>query len=156
MINPYFLMSEDNNLHSRTLNDIAVEYFELGLHDLSYQIWDALYHGLQNHANDCEDLLPVLSCNMGNMLRQTGCYEEAGRILTQGLKRCFGTGCIYAMPELILQLSILWMKSGKKEAADSLYSFGRTIFCWSRAYTVNLPIEAMIERNFLLYSETKN
>ena len=104
------LMSSDKELDIKTLNNVAVNYFELGLWDLSYQIWDELYHGIQSSPENYSVLLPVISCNMGNALRQTGYYEEAYRVLMQGLKRCCGTGAIYAMPELVMQLSILRMK----------------------------------------------
>lgn len=33
------LMSPDKELGIKTLNNVAVNYFELGLCDLSYQIW---------------------------------------------------------------------------------------------------------------------
>ena len=73
----------------KTLNNVAVEYFELGLKDLSYQILDTLYRDVSDCIENCGDLLPVISCNMGNMLRQSGYYEEAYRICRQGLTDCF-------------------------------------------------------------------
>lgn len=148
-----FMMPTENELSIRTLNNVAVEYFELGLQDLSYQIWDELYHKIQSNAKDYEALMPVVSCNMGNMLRQTGYYEEAWQVLTQGLKRCFGTGAIYAMPELVMQLSILRLKFGNMEAANSLYSFGKNIFLWSRQMQIDQTLEDVLERDFLLYCE---
>lgn len=152
----YFVMSADNEMDIKTLNNVAVEYFELGLQHLSYQIWDELYHEIQRNENAYERLLPVISCNMGNMLRQTGYYEEAYRVLTQGLKRCFDTGAIYAMPELIMQLSILWMKLGNTTEANFMYSFCKKIFHWSRQMDINQSIEEVMERDFLLYCEEKN
>ena len=152
----YNIMSADSELNIKTLNNVAVEYFELGLQHLSYQIWDELYHEIQRSEKDYEGLMPVISCNMGNMLRQTGYYEEAYRVLTQGLKKCFGTGAIYAMPELIIQLSILWMKLGNKAEANSMYSFCKKIFRWSRQMDISQPIEEVMERDFLLYCEEKN
>ena len=136
------MMTTENEMSIRTLNNVAVEYFELGLRNLSYQIWD-----------DYDALMPVISCNMGNMLRQTGYHEEAWQVLTQGLKRCFGAGTIYGMPELIIQLAILQLKSGDVAAANSLYSFGKNIFLWSRQTQIDQPLEAVLERDFLLYCE---
>lgn len=156
MSNFYLLMAADNELHIKTLNNVAVEYFGLGLQDLSYQIWDELYHKIQSDSKGYEELLPVISCNMGNVLRQTGYYEEAGRVLTQGLKRCFGTGKTYAMPELIMQLSILRMISGHAQEANSMYSFGKNIYRWSRQINMGQSIEDIMERDFLLYCEEKN
>lgn len=147
------MMPAENEMSIRTLNDVAVEYFELGLQHLSYQIWDELYHKIQRNAKDYEALMPVVSCNMGNMLRRTGYYEEAWQVLTQGLKRCFGTGTMYAMPELIMQLSILRLKLGNAEAANSLYSFGKNIFLWSRQMQIHQRLEDVLERDFLLYCE---
>ncbi len=150
----YFLMSADKELNIKTLNDVAVEYFELGLQYAAYQIWDELYHEIQCSTDGFEQLLPVISCNMGNMLRKTGYYEEAYRVLTQGLKRCFGTGSIYALPELLTQLSILRMKSGNTQEAHSMYSLGKNIFLWSRQIDIGQSIEEVMDRDFLLYSET--
>lgn len=147
------MMPTENEMSIRTLNNVAVEYFELGLRDLSYQIWDELYHKIQRNASDYDALMPVISCNMGNMLRQTSYHEEAWQVLTQGLKRCFGAGTIYGMPELIIQLSILQLKSGNVEAANSLYSFGKNVFLWSRQTQIDQPLEAVLERDFLLYCE---
>ncbi len=150
------LMSSDKELDIKTLNNVAVNYFELGLWDLSYQIWDELYHGIQSSPENYSVLLPVISCNMGNALRQTGYYEEAYRVLMQGLKRCCGTGAIYAMPELVMQLSILRMKRGNIQEAKSLYSFGKNIFCWSRQSDMNQSIEEIMEQDFLLYCTEEN
>lgn len=147
------MMPTESTINIRTLNNVAVEYFELGLQNLSYQIWDELYHKIQSNVKDYETLMPVISCNMGNMLRQTGYYEEAWQVLTQGLKRCFGTGTIYAMPELVLQLSILQLKLGNAEAANSLYSFGKNIFLWSRQLQISQHLEDVLEQDFLLYCE---
>ncbi|MDE7310683.1 MAG: hypothetical protein K2N87_03525 [Eubacterium sp.] len=146
-----FLLSADNELNIKTLNDVAVEYFTLGLKDLSYRIWDELYHKIQDDSNACKGLLPVISCNMGNMLRRTGYHEEAYRVLTQGLKGCFGSGNIDAMPELIIQLSILRMQAGHKQTADSMYSFGKHIFCWSRQTEIRLSLEDMMEQDILIH-----
>lgn len=156
MLHYELLICADHALNIKTLNDVAVEYFTLGLKDLSYQIWDELYHMIQGDSKTCEGLLPVISCNMGNMLRRTGYDEEAYRVLTQGLKSCFGSGHIYAMPELIIQLSILQMRSGCKETADSMYSFGRHIFHWSRQADLKLSLEDMMEQDFLLNFEEHN
>lgn len=145
------LMSPDKELGIKTLNNVAVNYFELGLCDLSYQIWDELYHGIQGSLENYSSLLPVISCNMGNALRQSGYYEEAYRVLMQGLKRCFDTGAVYAMPELILQLSILSMKLGSLEEANSLYALGKNIFGWCRQPAVNQSMEELMQQNFLLY-----
>ncbi len=145
------LMSSEKELSIKTLNNVAVNYFELGLWDLSYQIWAELYHGIQRSSENYNGLLPVISCNMGNALRQTGYYEEAYRVLMQGLKRCFVTGAIYALPELILQLSIVRMKRGNTEEAKSLYSFGKSIFRWSRQANMNQSMEEIMEQDFLLY-----
>lgn len=150
------LMSSDRELGIKTLNNVAVNYFELGLWDLSYQIWDELYHGIQSSPENYNGLLPVISCNMGNALRQAGYYEEAYGVLMQGLKRCFGTGTIYAMPELILQLSIVRMKRGNTEEAKSLYTFGKNIFRWSRQSSMNQSIEEIMEQDFLLYCTEDN
>lgn len=144
-------MAAKDALGIKTLNNVAVEYFELGLRDLPHHIWDELYHGIQGSRGNCEELLPVISCNMGNSLRQAGCYEEAYRVCRQGLKSCFGTGVIYAMPELTLQTAILCRKLGAFEEAKSLYSFGKNIFRWSRQVNINQTIEEMMEQDFLLY-----
>ena len=64
----YFLMSADKELNIKTLNDVAVEYFELGLQYAAYQIWDELYHEIQCSTDGFEQLLPVISCTIGNML----------------------------------------------------------------------------------------
>lgn len=136
-----------------TLNDVAVEYFRLGLQDLSYHIWEELYHDIQGHFEDFEGLLPVVSCNMGNALRHAGYYEEAYRVCRQGLKSCFGTGIIYAMPELTIQESLLFMKLGAVEEAKSLFAFGKNIFCWSRNVKIRQTMEEMMQRDFLLQFE---
>lgn len=149
----YFVISADNERNLKTLNNVAVEYFELGLQHLSYQIWDELYHEIQRSGKDYEGLMPVISCNMGNMLRRTGYHEEAYRVLTQGLKRCFGTGAVYAMPELMIQLFILWMKQGNMAEADPVYSYCKKIFRWSRQPDISHSIEEIMERDFLLYCE---
>ena len=65
------LISADNQLDIKTLNNVAVDYFEMGLWDLSYQIWAGLYHDIQRHSKDQGGLLPVICCNMANVLRQT-------------------------------------------------------------------------------------
>lgn len=146
-----FLMSTDKEQNIRTLNNVAVEYFGLGLQDLSYQIWDELFHKIQRSPENYDGLLPVISCNMGNVLRQTGYYEEAYRICRQGLKRCFGTGAIDAMPELVLQLSILNKQLGNAEEAESLYSFGKNIFRWRKQSVIHHTMEEMMEQDILLY-----
>ena len=151
MQHSYFLMSADKELSIKTLNNVAVEYFEWGLQNAAYQIWDELYHEIQCSTDDFEQFLPVISCNMGNMLRQTGYYEEAYGVLTQGLKRCFGTGSIYALPELLTQLSILGMKFGKTQEAHSMYFLGKHIFLWSRQLDIGQSIEEVMDRDFLLY-----
>ena len=160
-----------NSLNS--LNNVAVEYFSLGLRELSYQIWDELYHVIQNQPEYKKELLPVISCNMGNVLRQNGLLEEAGRICLQGLKCCFETGEAYAVPELLLQLSTLCMKEGKTELAKWLHLFGSRFLYWSRQEyngsacgkqpagtrhnTRNRPeaygqtLEELLEQDFLLY-----
>ena len=137
MLQHNLLIPADNEPNIRTLNDVAAEYFALGLKDLSYQIWDNLYQKLEYHAASSSRLLPVISCNMGNMLRQAGDDKEAYNVLTKGLKGCFGSGCTYAMPELITQLFILWIKSGQKEP-----------LC--------LPLNNLTEQNFILYFEKQD
>ena len=151
MFDYQLLLSADKEMDIKILNNVAVNYFELGLWDLSYQIWDELYHGIQSSPENYNMLMPVISCNMGNALRQTGYYEEAYRVLMQGLKRCCGTGVIYAMPELILQLSILRMKRGNIQEANLLYTLGKNIFCWSRQLDMDKSIEEIMEQDFLLY-----
>lgn len=136
-----------------TLNDVAVEYFRLGLQDLSYHIWEEQYHDIQGHFENFEELLPVVSCNMGNALRHAGCYEEAYRICRQGLKSCFGTGVIYAMPELTIQEAILFKMLGAAEEAKSLFSFGKNIFCWTRHVKIRQTMEEMMQWDFLLQFE---
>lgn len=145
------LISADNERNMKTLNNVAVEYFQWGLQDISYQIWDGLFHEIQRSSKDYGGLMPVISCNMGNVLRQTGYYEEAYRVLMQGLKRCFGAGVTDAMPELILQLSIVSMKFGYTEKAQSLYTFGINILRWSRRESVEQTMEEAMEQDFLLY-----
>lgn len=152
----YFLMSADKKLNIKTLNNVAVEYFTLGMQNISYQIWDELYHEIQCSTDNFEEFLPVISCNMGNMLRRTGYYEEAYRVLTQGLKRCFVTGSIYALPELFMQLSILRMKLGNTQEANSMYSLGKHIFRWSRQIDMKQSIEEIMEQDFLLYCKETN
>lgn len=152
----YFLMSADKELNIKTLNNVAVEYFTLGMQNVSYQIWDELYHEIQCSTDNFEEFLPVISCNMGNMLRRTGYYEESYHVLTQGLKRCFGTGSIYALPELFMQLSILRMKFGNTQEANSMYSLGKHIFRWSRQIDMKQSIEEIMEQDFLLYCEETN
>ncbi|MCI9124012.1 MAG: hypothetical protein HFH35_08035 [Eubacterium sp.] len=137
----------------KTLNNVAVEYFELGLKDLSYQILDTLYHDVSDCIENCGDLLPVISCNMGNMLRQSGYYEEAYRICRQGLTDCFKTGFLYAVPELILQLSILCQYMGNPAQAESFYFLGSVLFQWSRHKTVPYTLYELMEQDFLLYYE---
>lgn len=138
-------------LNIKTLNDVAVKYFELGLQDLSYQIWDKLYHEIQGNSQHSKELLPIICCNMGNMLRQTGYYEEAYLVCRQGLKWCFGADMTYAMPELIIQLSILCLKLGYADGAEPLYSLGKNTFFWSRQETIHQTIEEIMEQDFLLY-----
>ena len=128
------LISADNPLNIKTLNNVAVEYFEMGLWDLSYQIWAELYHTIQRQPNN-QGLMPIISCNMGNVLRQTGYYTEAFHICRQGLKWCFGTGRIYAIQD-----------------AESLYSFGKSIFHWSRRSHIQKTLDEILEQDFLLYS----
>jgi len=156
MYHRYFLVSANHELNLKTLNNVAVEYFELGLRHLSYQICDELYHEIQYHADKYEEFLPVISCNMGNMLRQTGYHEEAYRVLTQGLRRCFGTGSVYAMPELLTQLSLLGMKSGHKTEADCMYRLAQKMFRWSRQIDIGQSIDAVMKQDFLLYCEEKH
>ncbi len=139
MLQHDLLIPADNELNIRTLNDVAAEYFALGLKDLSYQIWDNLYQKLQDNADTCKQLLPVISCNMANMLRHAGADEEAYQVLTQGLRGCFGSGRAYAMPELIMQLLILRIKEGEKEAPHT-----------------DLPLEEILERNFILYFDQQD
>ena len=43
----YFLMSADKELNIKTLNNVAVEYFTLGMQNVSYQIWYELYNEIQ-------------------------------------------------------------------------------------------------------------
>ena len=93
---------------------------------------------------------------MGNMLRQTGYHEEAYRVLTQGLRRCFGTGSVYAMPELLTQLSLLGMKSGHKTEADCMYRLAQKMFRWSRQIDIGQSIDAVMKQDFLLYCEEKH
>ena len=156
MQHSYFLMSADKELSIKTLNNVAVEYFEWGLQNAAYQIWDELYHEIQCSTDDFEQFLPVISCNMGNMLRQTGYHEEAYRVLTQGLRRCFGTGSVYAMPELLTQLSLLGMKSGHKTEADCMYRLAQKMFRWSRQIDIGQSIDAVMKQDFLLYCEEKH
>lgn len=150
----HLLMPAGQGLDIKTLNNVAVEYIGLGLQDLSYQIWDELFHEIQCSPRGNTGLLPVISCNMGNVLRRTGYYEEAYRICRQGLKRCFGTGVMEALPELVLQLSILSMELGNTEDAKSLYSFGQNILRWSKKSgpaVEPISIEEMKKRDILLY-----
>ena len=153
------------------LNNVAVEYFSLGLQELSYQIWDELYHVIQEQPEYRKELLPVISCNMGNVLRQNGLLEEAGRVCLQGLKCCFETGEAYAVPELLLQLSTLCMKSGKTELAKWLHLSGSHFLSCSRqernktgspapehltsgqkrALHHGRTLEELMEQDFLLY-----
>ena len=145
------LISADNQLDIKTLNNVAVDYFEMGLWDLSYQIWAGLYHDIQRHSKDQGGLLPVICCNMANVLRQTDYYIEAYQICRQGLKWCFGAGTVYAIPELIIQMSILYVKIGDVKKAESLYSFGKNIFHWSRPARIDETIDEIMEQDFLLY-----
>lgn len=149
----YLLMSSDKESNIKTLNNVAVEYFALGMQNVSYQIWDELYHEIQCSAADYEKFLPVVSCNMGNMLRQTGYYKEAYHVLTQGLKRCFDTGSIYALPELLIQLSLIKINLGNTQKADSMYSFSKHILYWSRRTDAGQSIEDLMGQDFLLYCE---
>ncbi len=137
----------------KNLNDLAVEYFELGLNELSYQIWDSLLQAVQNNSKEKKELLPVISCNMGNALRKNGEYEEAGRICWVGLKSCLETGAVYAMPELILQLSALCMERGEREKAKWLYLFGSWSFSRSRQENIDKTMEELMRQDFLLYSK---
>lgn len=149
----YLLMSVDKESNIKTLNNVAVEYFALGMQNVSYQIWDELYHEIQCNAPDYEKFLPVISCNMGNMLRQTGYYEEAYHVLVQGLRRCFDTGSIYALPELLMQLSLIKVCLNNTQKADSMYSFSKHILQWSRHADTGQSIEDLMEQDFLLYCE---
>lgn len=145
------LISADNQLNIKTLNNVAVEYFEMGLWDVSYQIWAELYHSIQRHSKDQSGLLPVICCNMANALRQTDYCIEAYRICRQGLKWCFGTGAVYAVPELTIQMAILCGKIGDAKKAEALYSFGKNIFHWSRQARIDETIDEIMEQDFLLY-----
>lgn len=151
MIQHFQLLLSANEMHIRTLNNLAVNYFELGLQDLSYHIWDELFHEIQRDSNYDHRLIPIISCNMGNVLRKTGYYEESYRVLLQGLDGCFGTGAMYAMPELILQLSFLRMKFGHMKEARSLYKYGTHLLLWTKQSNMSYPMEEGMKQDFLLY-----
>ena len=85
--------------------------------------------------------------------QQSGYYEEAYRICRQGLTDCFKTGFLYAVPELILQLSILCQYMGNPAQAESFYFLGSVLFQWSRHKTVPYTLYELMEQDFLLYYE---
>ncbi len=146
------LQWKEKDVHTiKTLNNVAVEYFELGLQNISYQIWNGLYCSMQHNAGNDRSLLPIISCNMGNVLRRTGYYEEAYFICIHGLQYCFETGTFCAVPELILQLSDLYLKFGQSEKAELSYSFGIKVFQWIRQEHIYQTIDEMTEQDFLLY-----
>ncbi len=146
------LMKAQDALAIKTLNNVAVEYFELGLENVSYYIWDELFHGIQCDPGKNNELLPIISCNMGNALRKTGYYEEAYRVCWRGLQCCFGTGAIYAVPELLIQLSIIKMKFEKADEAKMLYTLGQKTFLWIRKTNIDqITIEELAEEDFLMY-----
>lgn len=95
--------------------------------------------------------MPIISCNLGNILRQSSYFEEASQVCRQGIKLCFETGIITAMPELILQLSVLHMDLGHIETANSLFLFGKEIFGWSRQIQLHQTLEEIMDQEFLLY-----
>lgn len=145
-------MKAGNVPNIKTLNNVAVAYFQWGLQELSYQIWEQLYQEILTNPQNCHELLPVLNCNMGNMLRQSGHYEEASLMCQQGLKWCFAAGKTYAVPELIIQLAIIRLKTGDLDGARPLYSLGANLFQWSKQEeTFYQSIEEMAEQDFLLY-----
>lgn len=141
-----------NSLNSlNSLNNVAVDYFSMGLRELSYQIWDELYQEICGNEGKKEGLLAAVSCNMGNALRQNGSYEEAYQVCRQGLQSCFEKGATSALPELVLQLSVLCMKMGEREKAKWLYIFGRHILCWTKHGSCEQTMEEMMKRDFLVY-----
>jgi len=136
----------------KTLNDVAVGYYEMGLYELSYKIWNQLYDKLVELKGGLENerLLPVISCNMGTVLRRKGEYERAFAVCRQGLLCCFGTGAIAAAPELSFQLAALHLRFGEKEHASVMYLFGKQCLRWIRQKEWCQPIEAFMERDFIL------
>lgn len=136
----------------RVLNDVAVEYFEMGLQELSYKIWSQIYQELLEQKADLrvERILPVVSCNMGNVLRRRGEYERAYQVCRRGLQWCFGTGAIDAAPELSFQLATLCLRFGDKEQAGSMYFLGRQCLRWGRQTDWPQPIEAFMDQDFVL------
>lgn len=136
---------------AKTLNNVAVEYFKLGLQSVSYQILDGLYHAMLNSLDECKDLMPVISCNLGYMLRQNSNYDEAYMVCKQGIRCCFDTNEISAMPELILQIAILSMYLGNTQKAKYIFTLGKDAFQWSRHTYMNYSFEEIMQQNFLMY-----
>lgn len=144
-------ISANDKLTTQTLNNVAVEYYRLGLKKVSYQIWDDLYHAPPCRFGNCRSVMPIISCNFGNILRQGSYYEEACQVCSQGIQLCFETGIITAMPELILQLSVLHMALGHMETANTLFLYGKKIFGWSRKIQLQQTLEEIMDQEFLLY-----
>lgn len=136
---------------AKTLNNVAVEYFKLGLQKVSYQILDGLYHEIKGNSDECQELMPVISCNLGYMLRQNNNYDEAYMVCKQGIRCCFDTNEISAMPELILQIAILSMNLGNTQKAKYFFMLGKDVFQWSRHTYMNYSLEEMMQQSFLMY-----
>ena len=145
--------SVDKEQMAKTLNNVAVEYFKLGLKEVSFQIWDGLYHAMKNSLADCKGLMPVISYNLGYILRQNSYYDKAYVVCRQGIRCCFDTNTISAMPELILQIAVLSMELGNIQKAKYIFALGRDVFEWSRHTYMNCSLEEMMQQNFLMYYE---
>lgn len=152
MINFNFVDESANREQTaKTLNNVAVEYFKLGLQSVSYQILDGLYHAMENSLDKYKDLMPVISCNLVYMLRQNSNYDEAYMVCRQGIRCCFDTNEISAMPELILQIAILSMHLGNTQKAKYFFTLGKDVFQWSRHTYMNYSFEEIMQQNFLIY-----
>lgn len=143
--------SADKEQMAKTLNNVAVEYFKLGLQKVSYQIWDGLYYAIKNSMDECKELMPVVSYNFGYMLRQNSYYDEAYVVCIQGIRCCFDTNTISAMPELILQIAALSMELGNTQKAKYIFALGKDVFEWSRHTYMNCSLEDMMQQNYLMY-----
>lgn len=143
--------SADKEQMAKTLNNVAVEYFKLGLQKVSYQIWDGLYFAMRNKLGDCKELMPVVSYNFGYMLRKNSYYDEAYLVYMQGIQCCFDTNTISAMPELILQIAALSMELGNTQKAKSIFELGKNALEWSRHTYMNCSLEDMMQQTYLMY-----
>ncbi len=140
----------------KTLNYLAVRYFELGMWDTAFLIWKEMYDGLQKNLMydaDCGKMFPVISCNFGNALRRMGCTDEAFVCCRQGLQCCFEKEWNYAAPELLMQLAALYAAYGEHKIAFSMFFFGKHLMHWGNRADECQTLEEIADKDFLLYCQ---